>query len=330
MGQGHGPDDAMWPWDGGASAPGTSFGNPSLPPSAALLPTEASIDRVTPEDVLDIEALGYLYDGEESAREFGVSTSGVTHQWATVTLGSDYGPKPAVVAAIQTFNDTDCAAVRFRNASGTQAEVRIEEEESADTEIEHLPEAVGYLVGEAGLIHDTSGRIVGELVTTRFGQVHREHWEPQGLRHGYGSPVVIAQIGSFHGTNPAHIRLQGVGSDAFDFQIEEWAYQNGVHYVEDVSFLAVEAGRHRLQDGAFMEAGTATVDHDWDSVSFGAPFGGDPVVLSHCMTRNGGDPVVTRHRNISPTGFDVRLQEEEAKAGEGHLEETVGYVALFR
>jgi tyrosinase len=61
-GQGHGPGDNMWPWDAGASAPGTPpF--PGLDPvvAAALIPTEAPIDLVTPEDVLETEALGYIY-----------------------------------------------------------------------------------------------------------------------------------------------------------------------------------------------------------------------------------------------------------------------------
>ena len=66
VGQGHGPSDNMWPWDAGVSAPGAlppSFPFPSADPAAAvtLIPTEATIDLVTPEDVLETEALGYIY-----------------------------------------------------------------------------------------------------------------------------------------------------------------------------------------------------------------------------------------------------------------------------
>jgi len=64
VGQGHGLGDNMWPWDAGASAPGTK--PPSIPGAdpavaVALVPTEADIDLVTPEDVLETEALGYIY-----------------------------------------------------------------------------------------------------------------------------------------------------------------------------------------------------------------------------------------------------------------------------
>ena len=61
VGQGHGPSDNMWPWDGGASAPGTPPFPPDPAVAATLIPTEAAIDLVTPEDVLETEALGYIY-----------------------------------------------------------------------------------------------------------------------------------------------------------------------------------------------------------------------------------------------------------------------------
>ena len=62
VGQGHGPTDNMWPWDAAASAPGASpFAGPDPAVAAALIPTEAAIDLVTPEEVLETEALGYIY-----------------------------------------------------------------------------------------------------------------------------------------------------------------------------------------------------------------------------------------------------------------------------
>ena len=65
VGQGHGPNDNMWPWDAGASAPGTVISTgPDPAVAAALIPTEAIIDLVTPEDALDHRALGYCYDDE--------------------------------------------------------------------------------------------------------------------------------------------------------------------------------------------------------------------------------------------------------------------------
>ena len=64
VGQGHGPQDNMWPWDAGASAPGAK--PPQVPGAdpavaVALVTNYADLDLVTPEDVTDTEALGYVY-----------------------------------------------------------------------------------------------------------------------------------------------------------------------------------------------------------------------------------------------------------------------------
>ncbi len=330
VGSGHGPDDNMWPWDGGASATGSSGFNPNPAAAAALLPTEANNDLVTPEDVLDAEILGYTYDGQESAREFAMTGAGVTDQWSTTTLNADYGSKPVVLADMQTFAGTDTAAVRIRNAAQNQLDFSIQEEQSNDTEIQHAAETIGYLVGNSGQIHDSSGRLIGELVTTRLGQPGRAQWERIYLSQSYTNPVVIAQISSFNGIQPAQIRLQAVDSNSFDIQIEEWSYLDGQHNYEDVSYLVIEAGRHRLQDGTTIETGVASVNDNWTSVGFGNAFDGTPIVLSQCMSRGGNDPVVTRQRNINTMGFDIRLQEEEANASGPHVNETVGYVGIFR
>jgi len=330
VGNGHGLTDNMWPWDGGASTTGSTGSNPDPAVAAALVPTEANNDLVTPEDVLDTEILGYLYDGKDPAREFAMTGTGVTHQWSTTTLNADYGTKPAVLANMQTFAGDNTAAVRVRNASQDRLEFSVQEEQSSDNEIQHVAETIGYMVGNEGLIHDSSGRVIGELVTIRLGQPSRNQWEQANLSQNYTNPIVIAQISSFNGSQPAQIRLQAVNSNSFELQIEEWAYLDGQHIYEDVSYLVVESGRHRLQDGTILETGVTTVNQNWTTVGFGTAFDGTPIVLSQCMTRDGSDPVITRQRNISTTGFDVRLQEEEANATGPHVNETVGYVGLFR
>jgi hypothetical protein len=70
------------------------------------------------------------------------------------------------------------------------------------------------------------------------------------------------------------------------------------------------------------------VTHQWRSITFPQPFSTSPVVLTQCATTNGGDPVVTRVRNVHSTGFEVALFEEEANrdAG-GHNPETVHWIA---
>ena len=268
--------------------------------------------------------------GKGSAREFGETGECVTHEWFSVNLASDYGRRPAVVAGIQTFAGTDPAAVRIRNAGGRGFEVKVEEERSRDREVRHLPESIGYVAGEGGLIYDDSGRAVGELGTVRIGQESRDHRERVDLWNSYTRPVVVASISTWNGPQAAHIRVTESGADSFLMFIEEWLYLDGFHLAEDVGYLVVETGRHRLRDRSELEAGVVTAGHKWTSVEFESPFSGNPVVLSQCMTRKDRDPVVTRQRNVAAGGFDVRLQAEEASRRNPAFRgtETIGYVAL--
>ena len=107
----------------------------------------------------------------------------------------------------------------------------------------------------------------------------------------------------------------------------EWQYLDDRHTTEDVNYLVIEEGDHRLPDGIRMKAGRTTAIHEWQAVRFNPSFGDEPVVLSQCMTRRGPDPIVTRQRNVAASGFEVRLQEEESRDGT-HVEESIGYVAF--
>ncbi|WP_458204512.1 hypothetical protein [Haladaptatus sp. NG-SE-30] len=143
--------------------------------------------------------------------------------------------------------------------------------------------------------------------------------------------IVIAQPLSFNGGQPAHVRLRNVVNGDFEFKLEEWDYLDGSHVSETFHSLAVEPTEQtvQLEDGTTyrVKAGTAAVDHTFESVSLGNFFGTEtPVVLSQAQTFNGPDPIVTRLRNVSSSSFEVRVQEEEAKGW--HTTQTVGYIAL--
>ena len=136
---------------------------------------------------------------------------------------------------------------------------------------------------------------------------------------------------SYQDGDPAHVRLKevggGPGSDSFQWKIEEWDYQDGSHARERPGYLVMEDGSHTI-GGMGMEAGKIATDDGWQTVSFDQSFGGrsSPVVLTTVQTYNGGDPVVTRVKNVTSEGFEVRVQEEEALGS--HTTETIGYVAI--
>ncbi|MEM6890495.1 MAG: Hint domain-containing protein [Pseudomonadota bacterium] len=139
-----------------------------------------------------------------------------------------------------------------------------------------------------------------------------------------GNQFVLRIIGQTVDTNG--------GTTSFTFIIEEWEYHDGPHgATETINWLAVEKGVHTLPDGRTIEAGTSSVSSNGQNtggnVSFSGGFTDPPVVLTSVMSENDTTTVDSDPSNVSSTGFNLTLQEEEAQDGV-HASETIGWIAI--
>ena len=149
---------------------------------------------------------------------------------------------------------------------------------------------------------------------------------------------VFALSATNNGGNQFILRVTDQTVDAngdttsFTFIIEEWEYHDGPHgATETINWLAVEEGVHTLPDGRVIEAGTndtsSSGQNTGSSVSFNGGFTDPPVVLTSVMSENETTTVDSDPANITASGFDLTLQEEEAQDGV-HASETVGWIAI--
>ncbi|SIR76295.1 hypothetical protein SAMN05421858_3695 [Haladaptatus litoreus] len=274
-----------------------------------------------------VETVGYIALQPEigflDGKPFEVrrTAQGVTDEWTRIEFQRPY-ENPQFVASLQTLHGLDTAGLRYRNLTSTGVEVKVEEEQSSSSETNHAEEAIGYAVFGNPLLTSTISNT----------QSRRHEWhqvdsivQPDG--------VVIAKPLSYNGTQPIHVRLQNVSDGSMEYKLEEWRYQDGEHLEETFHTLSMKEGEREVQldDGASyrMKAGTAGVADSFESISLGNFFGTEtPIVLTQSQTFNGGDPIVTRLRNVSSGSFDVRVQEEQASDGTHPNDETVGYIAL--
>jgi len=142
-------------------------------------------------------------------------------------------------------------------------------------------------------------------------------------------PVVIAGPLSYNGNDPAITRIRNVGPQGFDIRIQEWDYLDGTHGDEMIHYLVMEKGNYTLANGLQVEAGSFSAqDQKFQQREFMAPFQVDPIVLTSVATYNGGDAITTRLRRIKQQSFECKLSEQESKRKTGHVQETVGYIAL--
>ncbi len=100
-------------------------------------------------------------------------TPAITHEWNTIEFPViDTVNVPVFLAGMQTFrpdmkksrceSDSDPASLRYKDLTNTEVTVKVEEEQSADLEVEHTAEDIGYLAvfKTAG---DTSAIDAGEI-----------------------------------------------------------------------------------------------------------------------------------------------------------------------
>merc|ERR1712217_641360 len=97
-----------------------------------------------------------------------------------------------------------------------------------------------------------------------------------------------------------------VKSMSFDVQIQEWAYLDGPHTTERISWLVAEAGHHTLIGGAEYEAGTKKVGGSWNCVNFEKEIQ-DPVMFSQIVTDEFQTQMVTRMKHLDSEGFQFKL-----------------------
>ena len=99
-----------------------------------------AIERV---DWVAIEVGSTTFDGTELL----VARTGntVDEVWETINFSQNVA-SPTFVAAMQTTNGGDPCTLRHRNLSASNVEVQVQEEQSANAEVGHVNEVVGYFV----------------------------------------------------------------------------------------------------------------------------------------------------------------------------------------
>jgi serine protease AprX len=152
------------------------------------------------------------------------------------------------------------------------------------------------------------------------------------LDRTYNNPVIFISPLSSHESDPAIVRITDVKSDRFSVFVQEPNYKDGKHGDERFSYVVLEAGSWRLNNGARLEVGkidtNAMTNANWASVDFQNDFYNTPVTFSQVQTDNEADFVYTRQKNSSATGFQLAMQEEEARMRSGRARETIGWMAI--
>lgn len=156
-----------------------------------------------------------------------------------------------------------------------------------------------------------------------------DNWLLVNLQNSYQDPVVIVGALGFEGANQSTLRVRNVTSNSFEVVVEEWDCLDQGHAVEQVPYVVVESGLHKLSDGSVLLAGNDQVGDSWKTISYVKPFISTPVIFTQCTSTNEYDRVVTRidHNETNQRQFRVKLQEGKSGAVDHGLE-GLAWIAL--
>jgi len=258
---------------------------------------------------------------------------------------------PVVLAQEQSAKQTDPGMVRIGTVAGGTVTLFFDEDTSTGLDVSHSKEDVGIVGLEAGNMRgkrrsDASWvpkSVLDQLAATT------EQQQPvvgaagtvsvttaqvgKAVRVDFGSRIdnaVVALTGMMEVSgDPYTLRVLSRDSTGFTFMVDEWEYQDNVRTAAvTVHWVAIQAGVHTLADGRVVEAGTLLADDTSGSVDFKTSFVDAPVVVTSVMSAIDPTAVDSSPIKVTKTGFDARLQEEQARQGFVRAKELVGYIAF--
>ncbi len=156
----------------------------------------------------------------------------------------------------------------------------------------------------------------------------------------YTNPVVFAFVTTQNETADAPViaRVSNVTGNSFDLALVEpnsgnrFDTTDGVHGLESVSYVVLEAGVWTLEDGTIVEVGTHSVGSNANSftaVSFDHSFTASPAVISQVQTDNNGIEFNNaRQRAVSAGGYQVTNEPADYQSTAISTPETIGFIAI--
>lgn len=235
----------------------------------------------------------------------------------------------AVFGQLMTRNGLETAEVRVTSVDTTGFEAFAQEDTSLDKETDHLLETFGFMALDIGDLVDKTGAVIGEVGRVIVPEQDDVVKHTQLFQNEYVNPVVIMRLNTQVGFDGAHMRVEVVNGEGFEYILEEWSNHNPFHQEETAVFLVVEAGTYEMADNQKLEAQIVPgVTHQVTNILLQSDFLSTPVILSDMQTRFGLDPSIVRQLDPLPFEVSFFIQEEEALSSTAHVAETVGVVAL--
>jgi len=260
---------------------------------------------------------------EEAELNLEVGEIGVTGDWSRVTFSNTF-TNPIVIAGPASNNDAEPGVIRLRNIDTTGFDIKFAEWDYLDKT--HPEEVVSFIAIEKGqyTLPDGSKLEAGTFTGST-------KWATIPFSETFAkTPVVITTVASENEGETISGRVKAVSTTSFSYYFREQEINVNKHAAETINYIAWEPGQGTLGEMQYTIATTAdAVQHEWYDLTFPSAQESAPLILADMQSTDGGDTSALRMQNLTATGMEVKVEEEQSKDLEvSHTTETVGYIAL--
>lgn len=289
-----------------------------------IRPDYVLVTAVTPEPPAPPEPPEPPPPAEPALMESG--TASVTHSWQWVPFQQRWN-EPVLITSPLSSNDPDPAFPRIDALSPDGFFVRAQEWDYLDGQ--HPAETLSWMVMNAGRYQTANGRWIeaGQFDTQQTRRFSRKRFTATFST----PPLVFTTVVT--NQDPAAVLSRVRRIRAHDFQnglIEEEASDQR-HGLETLNYLAIEPGSGQF-DGQWLEAGSTPSNQVTDApypLGFTSSFSEPPAFLAQLQTTNNSEPAALRWSELSTTGVEVQIEEEQSRDLETtHPGETLGYLLI--
>jgi YD repeat-containing protein len=272
------------------------------------------------------------------------TSDAVTHDWYTATFAQNLGSDPKWIASLASYDGGNNCGLRYRNLSGTQVQVVLEEDTVLDTEVNHTTETVSFLgVGGPGVLtarqpgtgppplvvngvlpSSQSVNLGGAVqfyvgVTGGTPPIHYR-WQSSP---GGGGFFDLSDGGGYQGTTTSMLRIDpaGVNHDGL-YRCVVWDSSAPVQTVTSTTAdLVVFTG-----EPVIGEVGSVLLDDNARWIQFGQSYL-NPVVVAQPPSYDDADTAVVRITEVGSSGFRAFIHEAPNLNGT-HGYETVSWMVV--
>jgi len=159
-----------------------------------------------------------------------------------------FNAKPGLISQVQTYAGDHWITLRHRNVTSTGFQVAHQEDEYYNKRgsKEHEIESLAYLAFDDGFsTTDGDSLIEGQLLDSQNEKVDHTGKSYSFVTNNFSeNPVLLTQITSYSGNNPASTRLSALSTTSFDAYVQEDRSRDKEtwHKTEEISYFAVADG----------------------------------------------------------------------------------------